>query len=123
MNTTSKVSLGIFAGLCALWDAYTTFGGMYQVTGSQWLAIILTFFINGAIIISFVETDNGFVQFILVLIVLTAIVCDAYTAYNGNFALFENGTLGEGAKVGISVGMTIVSVGCSLLVSFLIFRD
>lgn len=123
MNSSSKGILGTFAGLCALWDAYTTYGGMYQVAGSQLIALVFTLFVNGAVIISFTPVKSDFVKFILVIIVLTALACDAYTAYNGNMALMVNGIMVYEAKVGIAVGMTIISVGSSLLVSYLIFRD
>ena len=123
MNSPSKIVLGIFAGLCAIWDAYTTFGGMYQVAGSEFIALIFTIIINGAIIISFAHVDHWFVWFVKLIIVITALGCDAFTAFNGNIILLSQGSLDSDAKVGIALGMTVISVLSSLLVSFLIFRE
>jgi len=122
MDTSSKIIVGTFAALCALWDAITTYGGMYQIAGSGGIALILTFFVNGAIIISCAPIQNSVIQFILVIIVLTAVACDAYTAYHGNFSLFTQGTLDESSKIGIAIGMSVICVGSSFLVSYLIFH-
>jgi len=123
MDNTSKVILGIFAGLCAVWDAYTTYGGMVQVAGSPWIATLFTLFINGAILISFAPVSNDFVKVILVIITITAIACDAYTAYLGNLKLLLSGSIEHEIKIGIGIGMTIISVGSSLLVSYMIFEE
>jgi hypothetical protein len=123
MNSISKGIIGVFAGLCALWDAFTTYGGMYDVVVSKPLALIFTFIINGAIIISFVKKDNDVIKFILGIVIIVATICDLYTAFNGNRALMQGSNASDAGQIIVSLALTVISVGCSFLVSYLLFGD
>lgn len=123
MNNGTKIVIGIFAAACAMWDAYTTFGGMLEIIGTKGIALIFTIFINGAIFLAFADLKNTAISVIKGIIVFAATICDLYTAYTGNMTLMSTANAGQGSQIFISVVMTIIAVGSSFLVSYLIFGD
>lgn len=123
MNSGTKIVIGIFATACAMWDAYTTFGGMLEIIGTKLIALVFTIFINGAIFLAFADLKNSVINSIKGVIVFAATICDLYTAYTGNMSLMTPTETGEGSQIFISAVMTIVVVGCSFLISYLMFGE
>jgi hypothetical protein len=122
MNSSSKIALSIFATAWAIWDIITTFNGMSEITQSNVLGGVLTILINGAIIFCFITIDSEVVRFLFRFMIIVAISVDIYTAFNGSQALMTNSNMDNSGKTFISIGMTLISVASSIILSYIIFQ-
>ena len=115
------LGFGVIAVAGSLWDVWTSAKGVYVYTdATPFVAIAVTFFMNGILLVSCKQFDDENMQIGLFVLVIVALLGDLYTAYKGNRAL-----LGESEDFAVEflAGiMTVATVGCTLLTSYLYYR-